>query len=53
MASPGPINNLWMIDQATGLPFTQLIEETDSKNGDFRRVTPQVFDSTMHSLPGK
>jgi hypothetical protein len=43
MSSPGPINNMWMVNPRTGKPFSQLIEELDTKKGDFRRVTPQIW----------
>lgn len=43
MSSPGPINNMWMVNPRTGRPFSQLIEELDTKKGDFRRVTPQIW----------
>jgi len=43
MASPGPIDNLWMLNPRTSRPFSQLTEETDTKKGDFRRVTPKIW----------
>lgn len=39
---PGPIDNLWMINPETEEPYEHLIEDTDERNGDFRRVPPQV-----------
>ena len=43
MAPPGPIDNLWMIQPKTDTPFLFMVEDTDDKRGDFRRVPPQVL----------
>ena len=42
MASPGPIDNMWMINVKTNRPFAQLIEETDERAGDYRKVPNKV-----------
>jgi serine/threonine protein kinase len=43
VAPPGPIDNLWMINPLTDRPYEQVIEDTDTRQGDFRRVPPQVI----------
>lgn len=43
MAPPGPIDNLWMINPHTDMPYELMKEDTDESPGDFRRVPPQVL----------
>ncbi len=43
MSPPGPIDNLWMINPLTDRPYEQIIEDTDLRQGDFRRVPPQAI----------
>ena len=37
------IDNLWMVSSRTNLPIPKLREDRDNDEGDFRRITPQVW----------
>ena len=43
-APPGPIDNLWMINPLTEVPYEHMIEDSDENSGDFRRVPPQIWE---------
>ena len=43
MVPPGPIDNLWMLSSKTNTPIEGLREDKDTDEGDYRRVTPQVW----------
>jgi hypothetical protein len=43
-APPGPIDNLWMVNPLTEMPYEHMIEDTDENGGDFRRVPPQIWE---------
>ena len=52
MAPPGVINNSWMINPQTNAPFRDLREDTDQTKGDFRRVTPAIWEIFMQIYGG-
>lgn len=43
-APPGPIDNLWMVNPLTEMPYEHMIEDTDENGGDFRRLPPQIWE---------
>ena len=43
MVPPGPIDNMWMLSSKTNSPIDGLREDKDTDEGDYRRVTPQVW----------